>query len=288
MRFALTSNLYKDPAFQTLQRVHDSLVRLGADVMIDARHCQEGLDFPCEMTADFSSADMLISMGGDGTFLNAVHSLRPYDVPLVGINLGSVGFLAQIDLQDLEKSLERLISGDYTIEERMLIDVYAEHADGERFYEASALNEVLLSRGKSQRVVPVRLFLDDTYIELIRCDGILLGTSTGSTGYAMAAGGPIIDPKMHVLEMTPVCPYSMQNRTYVLHPDTRVRLELAPYPKTALLTADGREEIRFLSGDRAYISQAARPIRLVRLQEQNFFQALPDKLRVRSELYQDL
>lgn len=283
MKFALTSNQYKDPAYQVLIRVHQFLKERGVEVLVDLRNCAketEGLGF--HFTSDFRQADLVLSLGGDGTFLNAVHFIEEESIPIVGINLGSVGFLAQIELETLEGGLERLVKGDYSIEERMRIEARCYDEDGRETFRGIALNEVLLSRGSSQRIIPLQLNIDGTPIEIIRCDGLIVGTATGSTGYAMAAGGPIIAPNLSVIEVTPVCPYALHSRTYLLSPDNEISLEMHDYPFEATLSVDGREQTPFLAGHRAVLTRYHQPLKLVRLQEHPFFQNLPEKLRDRS------
>ncbi len=283
MKFAISANPYKDPGYLTLLETCRYLLAQGAQVLVDQRNrSPEGEALGLQYREDFSGADVILSLGGDGTFLNAVHSTRCYDIPIVGVNLGSVGFLAEIRVESLHEDLDRLLARDYSIEERMMLHVAAWHADGQRYFEAQALNEALLSRGYSQRIVPARLYLDDSYIETVRCDGLIVGTPTGSTGYAMAAGGPIVQPNSQLIQITPVCPYSLQNRSYILDSATVVRLELGDYPFVATLSADGRQETAFRSGDCVEIRRAERSLRLIHFRAPNFFQILPEKLRTRT------
>lgn len=285
MKFGLISNYYKDPQGKMLQRVRDFFTARACELVID-RQSVEANEFEENNPTDFSDIDLMISMGGDGTFLNAVHAMNRRQVPIVGINLGSVGFLTEIRPSEVEAGLSRLLDGDYFIEERMLLDVTCVDVEGRVKYSELALNEALLSRGASQRIIPVQLYFDQRYIENIRCDGILVATPTGSTGYAMAAGGPIVHPDLQLVSITPICPYSLHNRSYLLSPATEVSLQLDHYPADASLSVDGRNEVAFKRGDTVHVRRAHEKLQRICLNDSNFFEGLPDKLRGRADVTQ--
>lgn len=281
MRIGLVSNAYKDPGFQVLYQVADVITKLGAEAVYSlpsehGRADDSAVDF-C-----FSNCDVIISMGGDGTFLNAVHGNSETSIPILGMNLGSLGFMAEVQRDEIRPALNRIMNGDYTVEQRMMLDVVSRNRFAEETFRGFALNEVLLSRGGNSRIVPIELNLDGRYIELISCDGLMVTTPTGSTGYAMAAGGPIVHPSMSLMQITPVCPHSLHNRTYIVPATSVVKLNLRQYPYLAALTADGREEIPFEDTDEVEIRQSERKLNLIRLQDHNFYQELPGKLRGRA------
>lgn len=282
MKIGIVSNYYKDPKAEMLERVKAYFLKNGCDVQIDRQQEEREPKAGTEKAIDFSQIELMVSIGGDGTFLNAVHAMHRRQVPIVGINLGSVGFLTEIRPHALEQGLARLLRREYSIEERTLLDVRCTCADGRLKFSELALNEALLSRGAAPRIIPVKLYFDGQYIEDIRCDGLLVATPTGSTGYAMAAGGPIVHPDLELLAITPICPYSLHNRSYLLNPDTIVNLELSPYPAHALLSVDGRSEVQFDQGDKVTVSIAKEKLQRIRLHEGNFFVDLPDKLRGRA------
>lgn len=285
MKFGLISNYYKDPQGRMLARVCDFFTARGCELVID-RQSVDPEQFEQAISTDFSDIDIMISMGGDGTFLNAVHAMNRRQVPIVGINLGSVGFLTEIRPNEVEEGLNRLLCDDFVIEERMLLDVSCVDAEGYVKYSELALNEALLSRGASQRIIPVQLYFDQRYIENIRCDGILVATPTGSTGYAMAAGGPIVHPDLELVTITPICPYSLHNRSYLLNPSTEVSLKLDHYPADATLSVDGRNEVAFKRGDQVNVRRAQEKLQRICLNDSNFFEGLPDKLRGRADMSQ--
>ena len=275
------SNVYKDPGYQILYQVAEAITKLGGEPVYTVTATGERAD-EATMASSFACCDVIISMGGDGTFLNAVHGSPEPGIPILGMNLGSLGFMAEVQRDEIRPALDRIINGDYQIEERMMLDVRSVNRFGEETFHGFALNEVLLSRGGNSRIVPIELSLDGRYIELISADGLMVSTPTGSTGYAMAAGGPSVHPSMNLLQITPVCPHSLHNRTYIVPPTGVVKLNLRQYPYMAMLSADGREEIPFADTDEVELKQAERKLRLIRLQDHNFYQELPGKLRGRA------
>ena len=281
MRIGLVSNPYKDPGYQVLYQVADVITKLGATPVFQITDNAQGADDPA-LNAYFVDCDVLVSMGGDGTFLNAVHGNSQANLPMLGMNLGSLGFMAEVQRDEIRPALHRIINGDFRVEERMLLDVRSTNLKGEETFSGFALNEVLLSRGGNARIVPIELTLDGKYIELISCDGLMVSTPTGSTGYAMAAGGPIVHPSMSLMQITPVCPHSLHNRTYIVPADSVVKLNLRQYPYHAALTTDGREETPFADTDEVEIKQSPRKLNLIRLDDHNFYQELPGKLRGRA------
>ncbi|MDD4368338.1 MAG: NAD(+)/NADH kinase [Oscillospiraceae bacterium] len=282
----LISNPYKDPGFKVLARTATILHSLGEEPVIN-RLTLAAKKTACPALrlaspAEWKHCQLIISIGGDGTFLSAVHSNYDSNIPIVGINMGSLGFMAEVQPNDLDTALPRLVQGDYDIEERMLLQASWQHAGEPADLCGYALNEVLLTRGGNPRIIPIELYIDGEFIELISSDGLMVSTPTGSTGYALAAGGPIVHPSMKLLQVTPVCPHSLYNRSYIIPAGAAVTLALRQYPYSAVLSLDGRQDLAFSDTDQVTISQADHVLRLVRLKAENFFEALPNKLRGRA------
>lgn len=282
MKIGLVSNPYKDPGYQVLYQVADVIAKLGAKAVYSVSADPRGQDDEPIEHRCFEDCDVIISMGGDGTLLNAVHGNHEENIPILGMNLGSLGFMAEVQRDEIRPALNRIVNRDFDVEERMMLDVVSRNRLGEETFRGFALNEVLLSRGGNARIVPIELSLDGQYIELISCDGLMVTTPTGSTGYAMAAGGPIVHPSMRLMQITPVCPHSLHNRSYVVPPTSVVKLNLRQYPYHAALTTDGREDIPFEDTDEVEIRESERKLKLIRLEEHNFYQELPGKLRGRA------
>lgn len=219
------------------------------------------------------SADVIISLGGDGTLLRGIQYAYRWEAPLLGINLGRVGFLTEAEPGNIEATLDAVIHGCYEVEERPVLHV---EAAGQRWH---AMNDVVLSRGGRARLTTINAFVDGELAGRYVADGVVVATPTGSTGYSLSAGGPIISPKVDCMVITPICAHTLQHRPTVVHGGARINLELIPDDRqTASLQIDGQSCVELRSGMCASIRMDSRPIRLIRLKEQRFFQLVRDKL----------
>lgn len=217
--------------------------------------------------------DVFVALGGDGTLLRGVQYAFRWQSALLGINMGRVGFLTEVEPREIENALLSVIEGDYDIEERPVLHVSA----GERHWHA--MNDAVLSRGGSARLTTINAWVDGELSGRYVADGVVVATPTGSTGYSLSAGGPIVSPKVDCMVITPICAHTLQHRPTVVHGGAKIILELQPEDaQTASLQVDGQSCIELTSGMRAEIRMDARPIRLIRLKPQNFFQLVRDKL----------
>lgn len=217
--------------------------------------------------------DVLISLGGDGTLLRGVQYAFRWEAALLGINMGRVGFLTEVEPKDIEAALAAVISGSYEIEERPVLHV----STGDKHWHA--LNDAVLSRGGSARLTTINAWVGGELSGRYVADGVVVATPTGSTGYSLSAGGPIVSPKVDCMVITPICAHTLQHRPTVVHGGAQIILELLPEDtQTALLQVDGQSCAELTSGMQVDIRMDARPIRLIRLKPQNFFQLVRDKL----------
>lgn len=218
-------------------------------------------------------ANVIVSLGGDGTLLRAVQYAFCWEAALLGINMGRVGFLTETEPDGIEAALEAVITGRYEVETRPLLHIEAE---GQYWH---ALNDVVLSRGGRARLTTINAWVDGELSGRYVADGVVVATPTGSTGYSLSAGGPIVSPKVDCMVITPICAHTLQHRPTVVHGGAHITLELLPDDvQTASLQVDGQSCVELESGMRADVRMDARPIRLIRLQPQNFFQLVRDKL----------
>lgn len=217
--------------------------------------------------------DALVSLGGDGTMLRAARVAAERDVPVLGVNLGTLGFLSEVEPEGLEKALTRLLEGDYQEERRTMLSVRA----GET--RRLALNDAVLSRGGYARLIHVRALVDGSWAGDYRADGLLVSTPTGSTGYSLSAGGPIVAPGVDCMLITPICPHSLQHRPQVVPGNVEVRLVLsAAEPVEASLQVDGQACALLRAGDSVEIRRARECVRLIRLRKTGFFDVVHQKL----------
>jgi NAD+ kinase len=238
------------------------------------------------LRAELPTTDALVVLGGDGTFLRAARAVAEIDVPLLGINLGKIGFLSKAEANELEPVLESIVAGEYTIDERMVIEGRILRGGGgngpvERPDERHvALNDIVVARGSLARVCRLDVSIDDTHLATFIADGLVVSSPTGSTGYSFSAGGPILDPVSRNLVVTPIAAYLSAIRSVVVSPQQVVRCRVVDAHE-ALVSVDGREDLPLAVGDTVEVRGVERPIRLV---EPHGAQPFWDLLRHKIEL----
>jgi len=215
------------------------------------------------LRVDLPTTDVLFVLGGDGTFLRAARAVAEIDVPLLGVNLGKVGFLSKVEADELEAVLVMIAAGDYTIEERMALEGRIHPGGGDpRPDRLLALNDIVVARGALARVCRLDVAIDDTHLATFIADGLVVASPTGSTGYSFSAGGPILDPVSRNLVVTPIAAYLSAIRSVVVSPQQTVRCTVVDAYE-ALVSVDGREDIPVRVGDVVEVHAVERPIRLV-------------------------
>lgn len=226
----------------------------------------------------FSAADIVIVLGGDGSLLDAARRAAPLGKPLLGINLGRLGYMTELDMSDLSP-LARLVSGDYEIDERTMLSVSVQSEKGGVRNESFALNDVVISNGSVARVVDLELYEGGNLVSAYRADGLIVATPTGSTAYSMSAGGPITDPKLSCLCVTPICPHSLSARALVFRDDALIEIKnTCQREKMLFLTVDGRINIEIYRGDIVRATRSKMTTRLIRLQCGSFYNRLQSKM----------
>ena len=235
-----------------------------------------------EALAHIAALDLLVTLGGDGTMLRAARIGSSHGVPILGVKLGRVSFLAEITPEDWETPFARLLAGDYWLEERMLLDVAVARA-GQPAVNHSylALNDVVISRGGLARIVTVQTWVDQSYLTSYRADGVIVATPTGCTGYALAAGGPILPPELKNILLIPICPHLSLDRPVVLAQGATVTLE-AHADYAPILTVDGQFEIALAEGDLVEVRASRHVSQFVHVQDRAYFyRTLMERLRWR-------
>jgi NAD+ kinase len=243
------------------------------------------LDPACTDTvvpADTSAAagtELVFALGGDGTLLRAAELAHPVGVPVLGVNLGHVGFLAEADSDALEEAVSRVVDGDYQVEDRMTIGVTA-IANGVPIARTWALNEASVERGSRERVLDVMIEVDGQPVSSFGCDGVLCSTPTGSTAYAFSAGGPVVWPDVRALIVMPSNAHAMFARPLVVSPNSVVSVEVDPSGHPAVLACDGRRNFVLPPGARVEVGGDSEPLRLVRLGKAGFTERLVRKFEL--------
>ena len=249
--------------------------------LVIPQHLAEKINCP-ELGAseeEFSNlAEIVIVLGGDGTLLNTARMVAHAGIPLLGINLGSLGFLTECEVGEIDKALEVLLSGEWSVEERMMLlgEVVREGITIDKFY---ALNDIVISKGAFARMITIETFADQEFLFAYPADGLIISSPTGSTAYSLSAGGPIVHPDMELMILTPICAHTLYARPVIVSHRQTVRAILRSTNTDVMLTSDGQYGIKLTTGDEVLVSAAPFKTRLVKLKENNFFHILRQKLR---------
>jgi NAD+ kinase len=220
--------------------------------------------------------EIVFALGGDGTFLRAADLARPAKAPLLGINLGKVGFLAEAEIDDIDQAVRDVVSRNYSVDERLTVDVRAE-VDGGRIIDSWALNEVSVEKGERAQMLELLVDVDGRPLSRYGCDGVVCATPTGSTAYAFSAGGPVVWPEVEALLLVPISAHSLFSRPLVTSPTSTLSITVDPFTTFAVLCCDGRRVFDLPPGARVTVQRGALPVRIVRLKARPFTDRLVAK-----------
>jgi NAD+ kinase len=284
MRIVLSPNPYRDRGLKAAQSARNILNHVGIETSICLPFDLDAgskIELPRHLTYEkmdqvLPGADMLICFGGDGTILHAAKNADAYGVPILGVNMGSVGFMAELEYGELNQ-LSKLSSGKFSTESRMMLDASVLRG-GKRVFHEVALNDAALTKGAVARVVDLKISCEKMLMSEFSGDGVVVSTPTGSTGYSMAAGGPIVEPTAENLIITPICAHAMDAKSFVLSSERVVSIRLGRLTrKTAYLSADGGKAFRLQDGDVVEIRKSDKVTKLVRLSGRTFYEILAKK-----------
>lgn len=273
---------YGDPGVaDTLKTLSNHLQARRRHVLLDANSAQllpgHGLE-TAERATIGARCDLAIIVGGDGTLLNAARSLADHDVPLLGINLGRLGFLADVLPADMTQTLDAILSGDYQSEERLMLHARIER-EGQRVGEAEALNDIVIHKWEVARMIELETYIDGHFVNKHRSDGLIVATPTGSTAYALSGGGPILHPALDTIVLVPICPHTLSYRPIVVDAASEIEVVVNVSTHTqAQVTCDGQINLRLMPGDRVFIRRKERKIRLIHPAGYDYFEILRVKL----------
>ena len=230
-----------------------------------------------------AQVDVVVVFGGDGTFLRAAYLARDAGVPLLGVNLGRLGFLSECELPEVPDALHRLMAGDYHVEDRMTLSASVLDSDGDVIAESWALNDASVERRDPQRLIVLDLAIGGTRLTSIPADALICASPTGSTAYAFSAGGPIMSPLMEALVLTPVAPHTLFNRTIVVDPDEIISISPSSSAKQnpCVVSIDGRESLPVPPHGAVRVTRGKGPVRMVRLRPFDFFDRIREKFGLR-------
>lgn len=291
MRSALVvAHTGRAPIIEQSRAVGLRLIEAGFEVRMEAREAKDADLFDQVRIVDFhdaaAGAEIAVVLGGDGTFLRAAEMARPAQVPLLGVNLGHVGFLAETEPEDLESAIDSVVDRRYEVEERLTLDVEI-IGDGRVIGHQWALNEVSVEKGSRERMVELGVAVDDVPLLRFGCDGVLCATPTGSTAYAFSAGGPIVWPSVEALLVVPNAAHALFQRPLVVSPGSLVSIELLRKGHPGMLSCDGRRSMALEPGTQVNIRRGRVPMRIVRLQGSPFADRLVRKFQLPVKGFRD-
>jgi len=272
-RFYLITNEAKDPQGVFTKKIADVIQRLGGEAVCVANErnalAKSGKD----------GVDCALVLGGDGTLLRAARNIMDSKIPLLGINLGTLGYLAEVESSCAQEAIERLFADQYVREERMMLSgkIIARGVE-----EQYALNDIVISRCGTLQILNVRIYVNDRFLNDYCADGVIVATPTGSTGYNLSAGGPIVEPSASLLLLTPICPHTLNTRSIVFSPEDEITVEIPPgkdgREQVVEANFDGSYKTALHTGDRICIHRAEKTTGIVRLNTESFLSVLHKKM----------
>lgn len=284
MMIALAPNLKKENAFCVTMDVCRQLDELGCDYTIVPEHASLFRDTRALLTDDeqfFSGSDIIISIGGDGTILHTAKRAAAYRKPVLGINAGRLGFMAGLEKHELQL-LSRLMEGKYTLDRRMMLSVTIEELDGRIQNHFACINDAVVSRGQQFQMIEFIVDINGKRANHYLADGVIAATPTGSTAYSLSAGGPVMDPQINSIVLTPICTHSLFARSIVFSPDTEISISSAGDRGNHLfLSCDGEDGCRILPSCRVKISRSDLYAEFIRIKSDTFIDILNTKLAQR-------
>jgi len=278
-RIGLIANDGKAGAGELVHEIAQACVQRGLPLLLEKRAAHLiGVDSSATTTDLARDCDLLLVLGGDGTILQVLHELRDEFRPILGINLGTLGFLTCVSAAAWPQALEAIATGTYQLSERALLDVQVVRG-GHTFACYIALNDAVISRGELSRLIKLNVSVDGATLSEYNADGLIVATPTGSTAYSLSAGGPVLTPDSGVFVVTPICPHVLTMRPVIVSEHSRIEISPSPEQPEILLSLDGQDSVRILPGDLIRITQAPQRLPLAMLSDTSFFEVLRQKLK---------
>ncbi|MDK2986396.1 MAG: kinase [Clostridia bacterium] len=278
--FGLIINLEKERSIQVATQIIEFFKERKIEVLLPPSNAKAvgypDLTFMEEKLPE--NMDCILVLGGDGTFLNTARTMADKDIPILGINLGQLGFLTEIDPEDLFEGLQKLLDGQYYIEERMMLKASVERG-GLETESFTALNDIVVTKGAFARMIELKTYVGSQYVATYPADGLIISSPTGSTAYSLSAGGPIVAPELEVMIFTPICPHTLHARPMIINPNECLKVTVLSKQSEVMLTVDGQHGFKLQEGDIISITKSKYTTKLVRLKDRCFYSVLREKLR---------
>ncbi len=282
--FLVFTNEHKDPGLLVSNRICDFLRQRGANVTLkvlqsDWKKCN--ISAVEENEYNKGQTDCLLVLGGDGTVLKAARDMMDVNIPLIGVNLGSLGYMTEIETDTLEASLTKLLEDKYELEQRMMLEGCVTFRDGSTS-GGHCLNDIVISRNGSLQIMKFNIMVNGRFLNEYSGDGVIVTTPTGSTGYNLSAGGPIVEPAAKMIMLTPICPHTLNQRSIILSPEDVVEIDIPEGKEGQMqhmeVTFDGNQKIQVTTGDRIRVVQSDKVTEFVKINQVSFLDVLHRKL----------
>lgn len=280
--FYIITNQMKDPDYFLTNKIMSYLSERGMRCI-----CQNPEDSVVETEYRYTNADLVpddtecvIVLGGDGTLIQAARDMNHKHIPLMGVNIGTLGFLADADMNNVFDALDRVIEGNFTVDRRMMLDGRV-YRDGKLIYHNTALNDVVISRCGTLRVIDFDVYVNGTYLNSYSADGVIVATATGSTAYSLSAGGPIIQPNAQMMMVTPICPHAMNQRSIIFGATDSIEIEMTSNKKLTeerVATFDGELFCDVVTGDRIVITRSEKVSEFIKTTRLSFLERIREKM----------
>lgn len=283
-KFYIITNHQKDEELIMTKTIRDYLVSNGKECIIQESNSEKITGNYSFTNAELIPNDVecIMVLGGDGTLIQAARDVAAKSIPLLGVNLGTLGYLTEIEKQNIFPALDKLMKDEYVIEKRLMLkgEVYK---NKKAVLKNRALNDIVISRDGHLRIIDFDIYVNNEYLVSYSADGIIISTPTGSTGYNLSAGGPIVDPKADILTLTPICSHTLNSKSIVLSANDKVVVKIGEGRKTeyetAVATFDGDTRIEMVTGDSIEITKSTKRTQIIKLSKISFLEALRNKMR---------
>lgn len=282
-KFYIITNHQKDEGLTITKAIRDYLILKGKECIIQEEsqknHSKEYMFTDAELIP--SDVDCVMVLGGDGTLIQAARDIATKSIPLLGINLGTLGYLAEIEKNNIFPALDKLLQDDYVVEERLMLkgEVFKHNKS---VFKNRALNDIVIGREGKLRIIDFEIYINGEYIVSYSADGIIISTPTGSTGYNLSAGGPIVYPKANILTMTPICSHTLNSKSIVLSANDKVLVKVSPGRKVkvenVIATFDGDTSVNMATGDMIEITKSTKNTQIIKLSNISFLETLRKKM----------
>ncbi len=278
MRVGIIGKTHKKETLEVTKELSSWLQKRGVEVYVEKELATE-IGYPNSIvSAELPEfVDVVLVFGGDGTFLGVARLVCKYNIPILGINLGGLGFLTEITFDELYPMMEYILSGKYEVENREMLCATI-HRKGERVGDYIVLNDVVINKGAVARTIDLAIYVNGSHVTTFKADGIILSTPTGSTAYSLSAGGPIVYPTLPLTIVTPICPHTLNDRPLVVSNETTVRVKVLTDTTDIYLTLDGQVGVNLMMGDVIEVKKADKSVKLIKSPFRDYFTILKAKL----------